>query len=471
VSNTYLLIDFGSTFTKVTAVECNPTAILGRAQSPTTVSTDIALGMETAIEILIRSTGRTDLLYATKLACSSAAGGLRLVVCGLVPRLTSEAGRRAALGAGAKVVGVFSYILSCDDIEAIEELSPDILLLAGGTDGGDRKVVLANSHSLAASKLTCPFVVAANQSVASELVRVLEAAGKDARKVANVMPEFGRLEVEPAREAIRNVFIERIVKAKGLQGVQQHLSSPIIPTPMAVLRGAEILSEGYGSEIGLGDLLLVDVGGATTDVDSVASGNPTDPGIQARGLPEPHAKRTVEGDLGIRFNAGHILEMAGESSLRAHALLAGIGEAAGEAIDLANHVAELGREVSTLPNGSFACGIDVALARTAVEYAVSRHAGCIEVMHLGDGDVSLLRGKDLRKVATVVGTGGIMAYGHNPRHVLAGAFYSNTQPLSLRPVAPRMLVDSLYIFYATGLLAEVQPEAAVRLQKISLREI
>src|SRR5690349_2895177 len=94
-----LLIDFGSTFTKVTAVDCDAPSIIGRAQAPTTIDTDIARGLDAAIARLIEATGRPELRSASRLASSSAAGGLRLVVCGLVPRLTSEAARRAALGA------------------------------------------------------------------------------------------------------------------------------------------------------------------------------------------------------------------------------------------------------------------------------------------------------------------------------------------------------------------------------------
>jgi uncharacterized protein (TIGR01319 family) len=466
MQSTVLLIDFGSTFTKVTAVDCDTPAIIGRAQAPTTIDTDVALGLDQAIARLVEQAGRAELRNASRIASSSAAGGLRLVVCGLVPRLTSEAARRAALGAGAKIVGRYSYTLSRADVAEIERLAPDILLLAGGTDGGDAKVVIDNARSFAASRIDCPFVVAANRAAADDVVEILARGGKTVRKVANVMPEFGRLEVEGAREAIREVFIERIVKAKGLDRVQQTMARPIIPTPMAVLQGAELLAKGHGSESGMGDLMLVDVGGATTDVDSIASGDPTDPSVMARGLPEPYAKRTVEGDLGIRFNAGHILESAGAPTLMQHAR---IGEEESTRVDLAGHVATLGARVQTLPDSDAGYRIDTALARAAVEIAVRRHAGAIEHVHMVDGDVAIQTGKDLRNVAVVVGTGGILAHGRNPRYVIEGACYSDRDPLSLRPRAPELLVDTEYIFYAMGLLAAAAPEVAVRLQKRSLK--
>jgi uncharacterized protein (TIGR01319 family) len=467
MSTALLLIDFGSTFTKVTAVDCALTSVIGRAQSPTTIQDDVATGLGLAIDALVERTGRTDLRHAPRYASSSAAGGLRMVVCGLVPRLTSEAARRAALGAGAKVVGVYSYGLNSRDIASIEKTAPDIVLLSGGTDGGEAGVILRNAAALAASNLKCPFVVAANRSVNDEAAAILIAKGLSVHTAGNVMPQFGHLEVDSARRAIREIFIERIVKAKGLERVQATLEAPVMPTPMAVLMGAELLAKGHGEERGWGDLLLVDVGGATTDVDSVAKGDPTDSSLVLRGLPEPYAKRTVEGDLGMRFNAANILEIAGER-------VAGYmndESQGGDAADLKNHVQSLVDRVEDLPKDEAGQRLDLALARTAVEIAVGRHAGTIEHVYMPDGDVAMQVGKDLRNLRTVIGTGGVLAYGKDPAYILEGATYSVREPLSLRPKSPRFFMDSLYIFYAAGLLAETRPEVAIRLQKHTLTAI
>ena len=464
MSSRVLLIDFGSTFTKVAAVDCESAEVIGRAQAPTTVRTDVALGLKEAIDRLVEQTGMTELRSVRRLASSSAAGGLRLVVCGLVPRLTSEAARRAALGAGAKVVGVYSYALSKADVAEMQATAPDILLLSGGTDGGDSAVVLANARALANSALRCPVIVAANRAASDEAAEILVKRDKVVHRADNVMPEFGRLEVDPARRAIRDVFIEHIVKAKGLEEVQKTFERPVIPTPMAVLLGAEVLAKGHDAEKGLGDLVLVDVGGATTDVDSVAKGDPTEPSLVPRGLPEPYAKRTVEGDLGIRYNAANILATA-EDAVMEHA---GVEAHEDSRRHMTGRVRSLGQEVQTLPVDDEGHRVDTALARTAVEIAVARHAGMVEHVYMPDGDVTVQRGKDLRGVNVVVGTGGILAHGKNPRYVLEGARYSRREPLSLRPRDPKLYVDSMYIFYAAGLLAETAPEVAVRLQKQSL---
>ena len=141
-----------------------------------------------------------------------------MVTIGLVRELTAEAARRAALGAGAKLVGTFAQRLTQGDIGAIVTLAPDILLLAGGTDGGNSDVILHNAAALGQSILSCPIVLAGNRSATDAALALL--AGKDVIVTENVMPEFNVLNIEPARVAIRQVFIDRIVHAKGIDRAQ-----------------------------------------------------------------------------------------------------------------------------------------------------------------------------------------------------------------------------------------------------------
>ncbi|PPR64324.1 MAG: hypothetical protein CFH04_00266, partial [Alphaproteobacteria bacterium MarineAlpha3_Bin3] len=207
---TALLIDFGSTFTKLRAVDLEKAEIIGAGQGPSTVASDITGGLTKALSDL---EGRIGPLpdFKHRLACSSAAGGLGMVTVGLVKELTAEAAKQAALGAGAKLTGTFSHGLTQGDIAEVEALAPDIILLAGGTDGGNSDVILENAEKLAAASVTCPVIVAGNREAADEAAGLLEAAGKPVTVTENVMPEFGTLNVEPARDAIRQVFIERIV--------------------------------------------------------------------------------------------------------------------------------------------------------------------------------------------------------------------------------------------------------------------
>ena len=161
--NLRLLIDFGSTFTKLVIVDLNREDIIHRVQAPSTVENDITIGLRQVLGQAQEEIGFKDLPKDSLLACSSAAGGLRMISIGLVPSLSCEAGVRAALGAGAKVVRSFSYGLTLVDMVEIEKIAPDIILLAGGTDGGNKQVILHNAEMLANSTCTAPIVVAGNK--------------------------------------------------------------------------------------------------------------------------------------------------------------------------------------------------------------------------------------------------------------------------------------------------------------------
>ena len=276
-----LLIDFGSTYTKLTAVDVEAETLLGTAAAYTTVQTDINEGLHEAMKALEAKTGPVS--YEKCYACSSAAGGLRMVTSGLVPELTGEAAKLASLGAGAKVVGVYAFQLTEDDIEDIREAKPDIFLLVGGTDGGNTECILHNAKVLADMKPDFPIVVAGNRTAARQCQRILE--GCEVYVCPNVMPKFGVLNIEPTQKQIRQIFLNRIVQAKGLSKAAQLLSDIMMPTPSAVLQAMELLAQGCEGEAGIGELVAVDVGGATTDVYSIADGMPEHMNTVYKGLP------------------------------------------------------------------------------------------------------------------------------------------------------------------------------------------
>jgi uncharacterized protein (TIGR01319 family) len=446
-----LLIDFGSTYTKLRAVDLSARRVLGSGQGPSTVTTDIMIGMRAALADLERRLGAVP-AFRYRLASSSAAGGLRMVTIGLVRELTAEAARRAALGAGARLVGAFAYRLTASDIDRIHELSPDLLLLAGGTDGGNAEVVIANAGRLGQSGLACPIVYAGNRAAADEARAAL--AGKTVIVAGNVMPEFNVLDIEPARAAIRQVFIDRIVHAKGIDRARAEFDAVLMPTPAAVMEAARLLSDGIGGRGGLGPLLVVDPGGATTDVHSVADGAPA-ANVVPVGLPEPRVKRTVEGDLGMRHNAATIAEVAGVERLAGDA-----GLSVSRAAALLEAVV---RDVEQLPQTAEEIALDRGLARAAVKHAVARHCGAVETVHTVNGPVTVQHGKDLSRVNAVIGTGGAIVGSRDPQGVLAMALADPQEPLSLRPRAPRLLLDRHYLLYACGLLSAVEPQAALEL--------
>jgi len=446
-----LLIDFGSTYTKLRAVDLRAGILLASGQGPSTVTTDVNIGLKAALADLDRHMGGLpDFRY--RLASSSAAGGLRMVTVGLVKELTAEAARRAALGAGARLVGSFSYRLTDGDVAAIVELSPDVLLLSGGTDGGNSEVILHNAERLAASALFCPVIAAGNRNAADGIREMFARAGKSLMIAGNVMPAFQELDIEPARAAIRDVFVERIVHAKGIDRAARIFDAVLMPTPAAVMAGARLLAEGLPDRSGVGPLVVLDVGGATTDVHSIASGDPTAEGVVQHGLPEPYAKRTVEGDLGMRHNARIVVEVEGIDRIAA---AASVTEQAVE-----EWLIQIERDVEILPAKPQQRAIDTAMASAAVRIAMRRHAGTVRIAHTAAGPVAVQEGKDLSAVKALIGTGGALVHAAVPADVLAAALGDRNDKTSLRPLDPAFFVDEQYLLYAAGLLAEVEPAVA-----------
>jgi uncharacterized protein (TIGR01319 family) len=455
-----LLIDFGSTFTKILAVDLAAEEILAYAQSCTTVDTDIMVGLRRALDLLPSPLKNAS--YECKLSSSSAAGGLGMVTIGLIPELSAEAARRAALGAGAKVVKVYSFRLSVRELEELEGLKPDILLLAGGTDGGNREVILDNARLLAGSRIESPILIAGNKTAADEVQSILRAVGKITLLADNVMPEVNVLNVEPAREMIRKVFIERIIAAKGLKRAEDFVEGILMPTPTAVLQAAQLLSQGTGSEKGLGDLVVVDIGGATTDVHSIGAGNPVQAGVARKGLPEPLAKRTVEGDLGLRYNAGTIFKLCGPERILENASLSHP--------DLSQKLERLSHCVETLPESPEDKDLDFALAACAARAAMERHTGSIEALWGPQGQYYIQYGKDLTGVEHLIGTGGIFIHHPQAGDILRKTLFSPQEPFSLRPKNPNLYTDARYCLYAVGLLADRYPEVAFRIARKYLKK-
>jgi uncharacterized protein (TIGR01319 family) len=166
-----LLIDFGSTYTKVTLVNLDPPGLIGTAQAPTTVATDLAEGLQQALDEL--APNQLDRVGLTR-ACSSAAGGLKIVAIGLVPELTVKAAREAAMGAGGRVLAAYAHTLSDQELQEISVIQPDLILLAGGTDGGERRTILENAARLVDCAIEAPVVIAGNKAASDEAADLLQ---------------------------------------------------------------------------------------------------------------------------------------------------------------------------------------------------------------------------------------------------------------------------------------------------------
>ena len=478
-----ILIDFGSTFTKVAAIDLSLARVVGRSQAPSTVRTDVREGLLQALIVLHHRHGLFDrppkdlsvLEQEVVLASSSAAGGLRIVVVGLVPGLTVEAANQAALGAGAKVIGSMAFKLSVNAIHSIENLRPDMILLTGGTDGGDFATIAHNARVLGQSLLSVPIVIAGNRAAAVGVGDTLTSGGKEIRMAENVMPRSGTLAVESAREEIRKLFMERITRAKGLDGVKGFVPV-VLPTPMAVLEGIQLGADGLNTEAGQeiekgwGEMLVVDVGGATTDVHSIGYGYPAGENVIARGLAEPYAKRTVEGDLGIRYNAETILARVGLDKL-AIDLRADFPEHAVGPDDFRDYIERISHHTESVPRENWHAAADAVLARAAVDLAIRRHVGRRERIVAREGEAWVHYGKDLRETPTLIGTGGVFV--HNPfaSYILSQRAPTDNRVQALRPKNPKTFLDSSYLLYAVGLLAKDYPNVALRIFKTCMTPV
>lgn len=462
----YLTADIGSTYTKVTAIDADAEVILGTAAAFTTIETDVMQGLSEALAKLYASMG---LAPGEKwesdrfLCCSSAAGGLKMVASGLVPVLTSKAARMAASSAGAKVVKTYSYEISPSEASEIEEINPDLILLCGGTDGGNKDAILQNAEILSHIPGHFSIVVAGNKSASKEIEDLLKKGGKPFVITENVMPSFNELNIAPAKKCITRLFIDRIIEAKGLSTVQSKAYGEIIPTPLAVLGACELLSKGYREEEGLGELMAVDLGGATTDVYSIAKGEPSAGNIMQRGLPEPFSKRTVEGDLGMRYS---LSALADELDLYNEATRAGLTEDC-----LRSWIERCVSNPSLRAETADEEKCEMLLARGAVRLASERHSGELKSVFTPMGQLFTLTGKDLTQVQQVIGIGGALIHSKETKEILKGVLYDPMHYEYAKPKNPDFLLDSTYIMASMGLLSSYEPEAALRIMKKSLSSL
>lgn len=235
----------------------------------------------------------------------------------------------------------------------------------------------------------------------------------------------------------------------------------MMPTPAAVLEAMELLSKGTQKEKGLGEIIGVDVGGATTDIYSMTDGAPEHGNTVLKGLPEPFAKRTVEGDIGMRYGAKGIAEAVGISEICQRSGLT--EERAEELLEL------ISDKTDTLPETEELEKLDFALAYSAIKTGVSRHAGTLEKTYTPCGEAYIQTGKNLTKVDKIIITGGSLIHTDKAADIAAGALYNLQDPASLRPMQAEVLVDKQYILSAMGLLSQYEPDTALKMMKKELR--
>ncbi len=457
----YLFIDFGSTFTKLTLVDVEKEEIIATDKSYTTVENDVTIGYENALKSL-QSKVKGEYNIVKRLACSSAAGGLKIIAIGLVPELTAEAAKRAALGAGARVIKTYSFNLNNDELKEIKESRADMILLAGGTNGGNCDCIVHNAAMIEKHSINIPVVVAGNKSCNDEIKEIF-ADKVEYYVTENVMPNLNHINVEPARETIRSIFMKKIVHAKGMENVENTITGILMPTPAAVLKAAKSLSEGSRDEHGIGDLAVIDIGGATTDIHSIAEGAPSKPAVVLRGLEEPHAKRTVEGDLGMRYSALSVFEAAGTKTMKKYLK--------NDDFDIENEFKNRYEHTDFVASDDKEIDFDEAMAKVCADISMKRHAGVVSPVYSPMGMMYSQEGKDLMEIPYVLGTGGVLVNSEDPKSILEASLFTMDDPTSLKPRRPKFMLDKSYILSAMGLLTTVDENMAVRMMKKYMIEL
>ncbi|HTI25540.1 MAG TPA: glutamate mutase L, partial [Kutzneria sp.] len=303
---------------------------------------------------------------------------------------------------------------------------PDLVLLAGGTDGGDRSVLLHNAKRIAANRLKSPIVLAGNADARAEAEALLRETGRTVVATDNVLPDVGELAPGPARAAIRELFLRHVIGGKGLSKGNTFRNLVKAVTPDAVLGGVSRLAAILAAREA-GAVLVVDVGGATTDVYSAVS--TVDDNAMQRTVALPADRRTVEGDLGMRWSAPGIVSEAKVERL-------------GAPEDLEHEAEKRSTTVDWIPDDDHGRDVDATLAGLAAVLAVRRH------LRLVDGQLGP------KGAGLLVLSGGVFRHA-TPQRLQDIEDRLRADPV-LRPVLRNaaITVDRRYVLAPAGLLAD-----------------
>ena len=450
-----LVAEIGSTTTVVNAfkdLDTENPVFWAQGQAPTSVlEGDVRVGLQGAIDDLKNKMGIDTLEYDEMLATSSAAGGLKMTVHGLVYDMTAKAAREAALGAGGIIHNITVGRLRRTDLAKIREINPNLILIAGGVDFGERDTAIYNAELIRSMGLKTPVVYAGNIENQEEMKLIFdEESGQKLYLVDNVYPKIDTLNVEPCRKVIQEAFEDNITQAPGMEHVRDMVNGPIIPTPGAVMEATKVLYDC------LGNCMTIDVGGATTDVHAVTD----DSDLVQRVLvaPEPKAKRTVEGDLGVYVNRYKVIESIGEEKLR---------EECESKLEI-----DLDKTLETyvaIPKNEDEFKLVERLTKEATLRAVERHAGQIRYVYGPSGRSTLAEGKDLTQVQYIIGTGGALTRLPHRTDIMALIPKDNETGMKLYPSdAVKILVDNDYIMASLGVLSKTHRAGAIKLLSKSL---
>jgi hypothetical protein len=389
-----------------------------------------------------------------------------------------------------------------------EDDQPEIILLAGGVDfGGDTETQIHNASMLAEharyatySDYGVPVIYAGNQDCLADVERILVDHGVDVRLTENVMPEVNQFRIEVVNEAIRELFQTVIIRGKGFDVVEEYMSERFIPTPRAAFRGINLLAKGYGDQPGLGNIMALDIGGATTDFYSNVLDNPlyAYPGDDRRKKLKrtilktpntPLAYRRVEGKYGLSYNAENVKELerfqngrmayelndflshqVGSSVLEPGDPFARFISAKGDGfvVDLDGYLSWVSANPLQMPRSRLENATRSFLAREIMTVATQRNLGYVEetetyFMQYGvnffnqPATTLLIGGTIYHKMKS-----GDLELMRDLSVIAGGALYTQDESHVLRPQGPVLLDASYLVSILGGLYGRIDPLRALR---------
>ncbi len=457
--STVIVTDVGSTTTKALLLESKGDGwkLTGRGEAPTTVEApyeNVTVGVVRSIRYLEQAVGkkllesvgeRHRVMTDAYLSTSSAGGGLQMVVCGNVGRITAESAQRAALGGGAVLLDVFT----ADDnrslfgrMERLRTLRPDMILLSGGMEGADTInfvvemcdfIRAANPRAKFGYQYRLPIIYAGNSGAAPSIEDLL-GDRFDVSIVPNLRPNIQTENLEPTREMIHELFIDHVMAhAPGYPKLKEMVSGELMPTPVAV---GEVLQL-YAQE-DKANLLCVDIGGATTDVFSVMQGQ---------------YHRTVSANYGMSYSSGNVLALATVERV-AQWLPMEIGLE-----EICHRVGNKMIYPTTIPATFADLMVEQALATEALRLSLIDHRALAKVRKRSDSLTT--REEDLiqmSKIDLIIGSGGVLS--HAPlRGQAAMMLIDAFEPEGVT----RLAVDSVFMLPHLGILAQYDQQAALQL--------
>ncbi|MCH7545471.1 MAG: glutamate mutase L [Planctomycetes bacterium] len=465
-----LATDCGSTTTKAILIQKLEGVYrqTHRGEAPTTVEepfADVTMGVINSVTEVEELSGRKlvdesgriiqpasgdegcDIYIST----SSAGGGLQMMVAGVVAEMTAASAKRAALGAGAIVMDVISANdkrKPHEQINRIRELRPDMILVSGGTDGGNTTQVVQIAELIAPAKpqprfgkeFTMPLIYAGNKDAAPLIEKVFDES-IDLSIVPNLRPKMEMENLGPARDMIHDMFLEHVMAhAPGYDKLMGWTDAPIMPTPAAVGNILQRIAKDKKINV-----VGVDIGGATTDVFSVF---------------DKTFNRTVSANLGMSYSISNVCAESGmENILRwVHFDM--------DERELRNRVKNKMIRPTTIPQSKEALIFEQAVAREALRLAYIQHKefattlkGVQQQRTVGDTFSQEAGGQtivDNMKLNLLVASGGVLS--HAPRmHQTALLLVDAFEPEGVTHLAK----DSIFMMPHLGVLAEVHTKAAV----------